>query len=108
MAAFTFHLSVRCRCCNAAVPVCAETDSKKGGKQKEALESVIQDIPKENVTEAEKETKAEDSPDVNLKKKKKEIRKSRDTKSSAQTLDTSQLLKKKMRGRVKMFGRLFT
>ncbi len=68
---------------------------KKGGKQKEALESVIQDIPKENVTEAEKETKVEDSPDVNLKKKKKEIRKCRDTKSSAQTLDTSQLLKKK-------------
>lgn len=68
---------------------------KKSGKKKENAERIPQDVPDENVIGAVQETKTHESSEADLKKKKKEAGKSKKTGSSAQTLDTSQLLKKK-------------
>lgn len=73
--------------------------NKKSGRKKENTESVLSDIPDEKITGAEQEIKAKDSSEEDLRKKSKEVRAPKKTakkaKASAQTLDTSQLLKKK-------------
>lgn len=73
--------------------------NKKSGRKKENTESVLSDMPGEKITGAEQEIKAKDSSEEDLKKKSKEVRApkktAKKTKASAQTLDTSQLLKKK-------------
>lgn len=68
---------------------------KKDGKQKKAAGSVIQDRANENVTGADQEIKEGNDSDKNRKKKRKEGRRPKVAQPSEQTLDTSQLLKKK-------------
>lgn len=66
-----------------------------GRKRKKTVESVNREMPNEKMAEADQEIKTENISEINLKKEKKEVRKPKKTERSAQTLDTSQLLKKK-------------
>lgn len=67
----------------------------RGGKRKKTVESVDQDAQNENRTEPDQERKEENSSGKNVKKKRKESRKVKAAEGAGQTLDTSQLLKKK-------------
>lgn len=66
-----------------------------GGKRKKTVESVNRDMPNEKMAEADQEIKTENDSDKNRKKKRKESRRPKEAQHSEQTLDTSQLLKKK-------------
>lgn len=66
-----------------------------GRKRKKTVESVNRDMPNEKMAEADQEIKEENDSDKNRKKKRKESRRPKEAQHSEQTLDTSQLLKKK-------------